>query len=498
MAASPPCIHEKLYRLMISLNLRQKMIGCFCLHLIFYIIAGAVFLKDFDLLNDDITLLMHAGNLSNIALEIRRYEKNYIIRDDEDDFARVLAYVEEAQKAVPKVIDDLKIMSSPSHLEDLATKLSDYRVAFLELKGDCSAVQELNDCAALDTVRRLGQELVSITEDLVRYEQRKMTEFIATLKRQLTEGIIYLALLSIFTITLSYISIIRPLRSVEKAAINIARGTFAQLPVDRKKGEVRSVLRAFNKMVQELEEKQEQLFQAKKLSSVGTLASGTAHQINNPLNNISTSCQLALAEVDPGEQPFVVHMLETINQETQRAGEIVRGLLEFSRAQTFSMQPFALAAIIDKVRQLVAGEIPSGIILETDIPEDMLLYVDVQKMVEALLNLTINAIQAIPEPPGTVFIGAEPDGENRNAIITVADTGTGIDKNNLQKIFDPFFTTKDAAHGTGLGLAVVYGIIKKQRGTIRVESKKGRGTRFIITLPLYSEGETAQDMRTNG
>ena len=95
------------------------------------------------------------------------------------------------------------------------------------------------------------------------------------------------------------------------------------------------MLRAFNKMVNDLEEKQKQLFQAKKLSSIGTLASGTAHQINNPLNNIATSCQLALAEIDSEKNPFVVKMLETINQETQRAGEIVRGLLEFSRAQYF-------------------------------------------------------------------------------------------------------------------------------------------------------------------
>ena len=105
------------------------------------------------------------------------------------------------------------------------------------------------------------------------------------------------------------------------------------------------------------------------------------------------------------------------------------------------------------------------------------------------MNLIINAIQAIPEPPGTVFIGAEKDAEKKNVVITVADTGTGIDKEHLPKIFDPFFTTKNAENGTGLGLAVVYGIIKKQSGSIRVESTKGEGTRFIIALPLEHESE---------
>jgi len=463
------------------------MISVFCLHLFFYIIVGVILFKDFDLFNDDVTLLMHAGNLSNIALEIRRYEKNFIIRHDNEDFAKVLEYVQKAQEAIPSVIEDLKIMPYPTHLQSLTDKLTAYRESFQSFKEECVPVMNIGECPAQETVRSLGQELVNITENLVQYEQQKMTNFIANLKHQLKEAVIYLVLLSLFTITLLYTSILKPLKSVENAAIAIASGTFSRLPVDDKKGEVRSVLRAFNKMVEELEDKQEQLFQAKKLSSIGTLASGTAHQINNPLNNIATSCQLAMTEIDPEQNPFVADMLKTIDLETQRAGEIVRGLLEFSRAQTFSLQACSLADVVGKVQQLVSSEIPAGIKLETDIPEDLILYIDVQKMVEALLNLAINAIQAIPEPPGTVFIGAEKDAEEKNVIITVADTGTGIDKENLAKVFDPFFTTKDAGNGTGLGLAVVYGIIKKQKGSTRVESKNGEGTQFIITLPLYSE-----------
>ncbi|AGF79151.1 HAMP domain-containing histidine kinase [Desulfocapsa sulfexigens DSM 10523] len=472
---------------MFALNLRQKMIGCFCLHLLFYIIVGITFLKDFNMFNDDVTLLMHAGNLSNISLEIRRYEKNFIIRHDNTDFNKVLEYVDEAQQFVPQVIDDLQIMPHPTHLQDLTAKLTAYEETFKEFKGKCTIGQDVTVCPLREKVRSLGQELVNITEDLVLFEQNKMTVFIEKFTIRLINTVLFLVLLSVFTISLLYTSIVKPLKKVENAAIDIANGTFSRLSVDDKKGEVRSVLRAFNKMVTDLEEQQEQLFQAKKLSSIGTLASGTAHQINNPLNNISTSCQLALANMGDDKDSFVARMLKTIDQETQRAGEIVRGLLEFSRAHTFSSQPCQLAKIVNKVKLLVASEIPTGINIETDIPEDVVLYVDVQKMVEALLNLTINAIQAIPEPPGTVCIKAEKDEEQKKAVITVADTGTGIDPENLAKVFDPFFTTKTAGNGTGLGLAVVYGIIKKQGGSIRVESTKGTGTNFIITLPLHSE-----------
>ena len=104
-------------------------------------------------------------------------------------------------------------------------------------------------------------------------------------------------------------------------------------------------------------------------------------------------------------------------------------------------------------------------------------------MVEALLNLVINAIQSIPAPPGTVSITATHDEAEKQVIIVVEDDGSGIDPENLSKIFDPFFTTKSEEEGTGLGLAVVYGIIKKQKGTIKVESVTGQGTRFIITMP---------------
>lgn len=471
---------------MFSFNLRQKMIGWFCLHLLVYVIVGITFLKDFDLFNDDVTLLMHAGNLSNICLEIRRYEKNYIIRHDKADYDKVLEYIAEAQQFVPRVIDDLQIMPHPAHLEDLTAKLIAYKNSFQNFQKLCKAESEIPVCPPREKVRKLGQDLVVITEDLVVFEQEKMRAFIQTFTSRVIKTALFLVFLSIFTITLLYTSIVKPLKRVENAAIAIANGTFSLLPVDDKKGEVRSVLRAFNKMVNDLEEQQEQLFQAKKLSSTGTLASGTAHQINNPLNNISTSCQLAMEALADDQKPLAEKMLKTIDQETQRAGEIVRGLLEFSRAQTFSPQTYALIKIVDKTTQLVASEVPAGITIETDIPEDIFLYVDVQKMIEALLSLTINAIQAITKPPGSVFIGAERENDNQHVLITVADTGSGIDKKNLAKIFDPFYTTKSAGSGTGLGLAVVYGIIKKQNGSIQVESTPGQGTIFTITLPLQS------------
>jgi len=469
------------------LNLRHTMIACFCVQLIFYIVLGVSFIKDFEMFNEDVALLMHAGNLSNICLEIRRYEKNFIIGHEEDDFHKAIDYVEEAIAYVPSIIKDLEIMPHPSHLADLTAKLKEYRNTFESFKNDCPKDLDIIECRSRETFRSLGQDLVQTSKELVEFEQDKMVTFIGNFKTRLIYSGIFLVVLTILTMVLLYINIALPLKSIEKAARQVAKGPFTILPVPKKNDEVGSVLHAFNTMVSELKQQQEQLFQAKKLSSIGTLASGTAHQINNPLNNISTSCQLAFTELQNGNCQFIEKMLATIEQETMRASEIVRGLLEFSRTQTFSMRPVPLDDVVSNAMRLVAGEMQTGIVIEKDIQDDLTLYLDSQKMVEALINLLINAIHSITKPPGVVSITATADQKYQQASIIIEDSGVGIEKNDLQKIFDPFFTTKNVDQGTGLGLAVVYGIIKKHNGSIRVESTKGAGTRFIINLPYRND-----------
>ena len=475
-----------------SLNLSQKMIGCLFLHVIFYVIAGSIFLKDFKMFNDDVTLLMHAGDLNRLSFNIRLYEKNFIINHEEKTIVKAIEYIDEAQKLVPIIIEELKIMPVPKLLAHIETKLKKYKDKLYELKIKPTSIDGTSDGYMDEKARSLGQELIDMTGGLVSFEKKQMSIFMNNFIGELVKAIIILLTLSGFTITILYLSVLKPLKKIENAAINISKGNFSLVPVSKKEGEIHSVLKAFNKMVTDLEDKQEQLFQAKKLSSIGTLASGTAHQINNPLNNIATSCQLVLTELDCDQNAFIIQMIETIDQETKRAAEIVRCLLEFSRAQTFALELCELSEIVDKVDLLVKSEVPSGITLDIEIPKDISLYIDGQKMVEVLLNLIINSIQAIKKTPGKIEIRAEKDLAANKVIIKISDTGIGIDKKFIPKIFDPFFTTKNADNGTGLGLAVVYGIIKKQNGTIRVESQKGKGAIFIINLPLHKVSDTNQ------
>jgi signal transduction histidine kinase len=223
--------------------------------------------------------------------------------------------------------------------------------------------------------------------------------------------------------------------------------------------------------------------QAQKLSSIGTLASGIAHQLNNPLNNISTSCQI-LMEESRDESELAARMLSNIEQETLRARDIVRGLLEFSRQSEFSLGSYPLSQVVSRAVRLTSSQVPPGIETVVEVPGNLVVALDFQRIQEALINLILNAVQAIGEQPGEVRIMARADALQHTVQLTVSDTGCGISEENRARIFDPFFSTKDVGLGTGLGLFVVYGIIKQHNGRIWVESEPGQGTAFHIELPL--------------
>jgi signal transduction histidine kinase len=236
-------------------------------------------------------------------------------------------------------------------------------------------------------------------------------------------------------------------------------------------------------MVSELERRQNQLIQAEKLSSLGTLTAGVAHQLNNPLNNISTSCQIAIDEFDAGDIPLLKRMLHNIDQETLRARDVVKSLLEFSRTQEFSLRVTSLAEVAHKSALLARSQVSPDIGVSIAIPEDLRIPMDARRMQEVFINLIINAAQAI-ERQGQIIITAAADPVTREVVIEINDTGPGIPEKNQAKIFDPFFTTKEEGQGTGLGLSVVYGIIQQHRGNITVQSSPGRGTSFFIRLPF--------------
>ena len=304
------------------------------------------------------------------------------------------------------------------------------------------------------------------------------------LKRQLLLSTLALIFLGIGFSWIVGRRIITALHLIEDTTRRVATGHFTAIDLPPGRDETRDVVKALNRMIVELDKRQNQLLQEKKLASLGVLTSGIAHQLNNPLNNISTSCQI-LREEDIGKNDaFVAQMLDNIHHEVLRSRDIVKGLLEFSRENEFTMKPTRLADLVERCVGLVSAQLPADVDIARRVPDDLCVPLDPQRMQEVFLNLFLNAAQAIGEHPGTITVSAEADRESGQAVIRVEDTGPGIDPEHLGRVFDPFFTLKDVGKGTGLGLSVVFGIVKKHGGTIIAESEPGQGASFVIRLPL--------------
>jgi two-component system NtrC family sensor kinase len=213
------------------------------------------------------------------------------------------------------------------------------------------------------------------------------------------------------------------------------------------------------------------------------MAAGVAHEINNPLGGILLYSNLVLEDIPP-DSPARENMQKIIYQ-TNRSKRIVQSLLDFARAPTGEMLPLNINSVIDSSLGLVRDQAMfHGIEIKKCLAEDLPEVIgDKSRLEDVFLNLFINAADAM-KGGGTLTITTVP-GLDNSVKILVSDTGKGIEKKDLPHIFEPFFTTKEPGQGTGLGLPIAYGIVRKHNGLIDAESTPGKGTTFIVSLPAY-------------
>ena len=226
---------------------------------------------------------------------------------------------------------------------------------------------------------------------------------------------------------------------------------------------------------------EDQLLQAEKLSSIGLLAAGVAHEVNTPIAGISSYTQMLLKETPKSDQRK--HILEKIEIQTFRAAEIVNGLLNFSRINGSEFKDLDINRLIRDCLALLGHQLNVNHItvvsrFDQSLP---LVYGNVGKLQQVFINLFLNAADAMPSGGELAILTGMNDSM---VIVDISDTGTGISEENLKRIFDPFFTTKTTGKGTGLGLAISYGIIQEHGGRILVDSDAGKGTHFRLKLPV--------------
>ncbi|GFE56357.1 HAMP domain-containing sensor histidine kinase [Geobacter sp. AOG1] len=241
----------------------------------------------------------------------------------------------------------------------------------------------------------------------------------------------------------------------------------------------------------QLKQIQDQLIRSEKLASLGELVAGIAHEINNPLTGILVFS--SLVGDDPRLNPELKDDLEKIRRETQRCAKIVRGLLDFARESVPHKIPTQINGLIDASLDLVTHQSSFHDITVIREYQQTLppVLVDPNQIEQVLVNMLLNASHAMAAGGKLTVVTGLTSVDNR-LFISIRDTGCGIPDENLGKIFDPFFTTKENL-GTGLGLAVSYGIVESHGGNIEVQSTVGVGTVFTIRLPLPSDGETVEN-----
>ena len=251
--------------------------------------------------------------------------------------------------------------------------------------------------------------------------------------------------------------------------------------------------RQVDERTSDLKKAQAQLVQSEKLSSLGRLSASIAHEINNPLAGILTFSKLVVrtlesGPVDDDARRGLVKNLLLVQRETERCSSIVRNLLDFARERPLALRDVSVNAVVDEGLSLVSHQIQIlGVSIERSLGEVPLVKADFGQLRQAFVNLALNACEAMGKG-GKLTITTRRDGDEVE--LAMSDTGPGITKEHLSRIFDPFFTTKEK--GTGLGLSVVYGIVQRHGGRIDVQSEPGRGTTFLVHLPMKREdGERA-------
>lgn len=466
----------------ISLRISMSMLLCFLL-VVGVVVASMILVSKVG------TLQEFLDKASTYALEVentRRYEKNYLLYGTGLDDA--LTQVQAAHNQLHSMNANMVDLTGPQTFERMEDNLEQYGRLLEQLSvlaRQPGAGDQRNEIEK--ELRRHGAQLIADATDLLERERLRLRTAIRTSWIVAASSLMFIMLvMALVTYILTH-QISNPLRRYVGYAERIADGDFSPvLPVRHYRDEFSRLAVAINRMLLGLRDHEDQLARTSRMAAVGTLTAGVAHELNNPLNNISLNAEALYEGLSNYTDEQKLKMLAEVLSEVERASATVRNLLDFTRVEKPVLMSLSIQDVVREAQRLVANEaginrVEISLALLPDLPQVQGSPRDLQQV---FLNLFLNAIQAMPNG-GLLAVRGERVG-NQAIEVDVTDTGVGISEENIGSVFDPFFTTKDVGAGTGLGLAVSYGIIEKHNGSITVRSKLGEGTTFAVRLPVAS------------
>lgn len=519
------------------MSLRKKIIISFIISAVIVGFLAIFVYVNFLSIRSEIRFLEVTDSIRNRTLELRRHEKNFFLFEENttEEAEAMRGYIdqlyditEDVQSRDAEKADALAglltsyeeqfnevetgLAEATAELAALETMSSEYDTAaplvkatirdkpasvarFLQdqvvLPADHPLVVKLNE---LDTreesLRRTGEQLILIADDLNK-DARANAE--SGINASQTVILVFVPLFLVIGLSLLLVistSVVRRLKTLTSSVEQIGERFVPGTEVVREKGgrmdevdilveKTRRVNSQLMDWERELDDKNEQLIRSKKLAAIGTMASGVAHELNNPINNITISAQVLQKKIPADAPPEVREIVADIIGQTLRVKGIVSNLLEFAREREPRMSKVKLVELVGNAYSRVSRTMDTdGVDFSIDSEAEISIRADNDQLERVFINLFSNAV-AVMEGNGKLTVKMEE--EDGWAIIWVADNGGGLPQEDLEKIFDPFFTKKE--NGTGLGLAIVMNIISQHGGDISAVSEEDMGTVFEIRLP---------------
>ncbi|RJQ16705.1 MAG: sensor histidine kinase [Nitrospiraceae bacterium] len=421
----------------------------------------------------------HDRELSpNFVLDLRRLEKNYMLFRDKTSFDRLNDALAGFNNLAPFCLYCVQYTTAINNLISVYNKITGME----------------ND------LQGIGNTLEETTDRIARSERQKVNAFFSSTQRLLLIALILLCTFGPLLVYQTASYIVTPIKRLADITRKISQGDMTLRAPIKEHDETYTLAVSFNRMLDHLQltrsslEKSLELLHEKhveveKRASLGFLVSGVAHELNNPLNNISLTAETMKEDLNELSAEELKEHIQDIISQSERAKHIIEDLLDFAGARkSTAMEKTDIINVLAESINLVANQLKvSHIHLKKDIHKTpVFIRGNQSKLEEIFVNIMVNAIHAM-KGSGDLSICAGPDGQGKFITVEISDTGCGIPGKDLKNIFEPFYTTKQSGGGTGLGLAVTHSLVEKHSGDINVRSKVGEGTTFTVRFPLYEE-----------